>query len=149
MRRALWFLGVLIAVVAIMVGVVAQQAVADDRGLQVTVDFDYSGDEGNRCGFFGKGGELAYPDAAQVLISDADGTMVGTLDLRDGLDADYTDDGLPGVVTGEFCRVEADISVPDSAFYTFTILGHYEWTLSRANLEAREWAVPIVFLTSS
>ncbi len=41
------------------------------------------------------------------------------------------------------------VSVPDFTFYTFTVEGRYDWTVSRSTLERRDWSMRVEFFTDN
>lgn len=153
MKRVVWPVVACVVLVVVLLAAGAalldRPVVAEDRTLAMTVRFDYSGPEGEPCGYiFGMPG-YGYPLAAQVTVMNADGIVVGTLDLRDGLDYTFADETLPGIISGNDCVVEGELGVPDSAYYTFTIEGTYRWTADRSDLEAHDWTVPIDFVPAT
>lgn len=109
--------------------------------------------EGEPCGYdllsIDYGG--LWPPAAQVVITHAGGVVVGVIDLMDMSEpttaADEWDRIKPGTFTDTgHCRVEQSIEVTASPFYTFTVAGHYEWTVSAETLERLDWHWQVVFL---
>lgn len=132
----------------------AEPAATADADRTITVDTRFVGPgqpdgEGASCGYtkpvFDPDG---WPLGKQVVIADADGAIVGTVDLLDVFDMQVSDAALPGTIDGDgMCRVEASVDVPDSAFYTFTVDGDYAWTISADDLAARDWVMDVLFVS--
>jgi hypothetical protein len=69
-------------------------------------------------------------------------------DLADIFDLTQSHSTRPGVtVENGLCKVIQAVTVPDSAFYTFTVEGDYTWTVSRDELSGRNWLMNVVFLS--
>lgn len=131
----------------------------DDRTIAVQVKFrptDYMGQEidridrseGDVCGYTDVTSDMS-PRSKQVVVSDATGTIVGTVDLLDVFNPvvlPAPDDAQPGTVDDELlCVVNKTLSVGDSAFYTFTIDRSYRWTVSSEELADRDWSMLVEF----
>ena len=118
-----------------------------ERSVTVEVSIGQPGTaaDGTACGYSDLIGERVDPPSAQVVITDATGTIVGTVDLLDIFDLTVSEAAKPGTVQQGLCVVTANVELPDSGFYTFTIDGEYRWTVSRSDLEARSWIMPILF----
>lgn len=111
-------------------------------------DMDEKAVEGDSCGFvLPPVGSTDWPLGKQVLIRDASGTIVGTVDLADVFDLTQSKDTRPGkVASNGFCVVTETVEVMDSPFYTFTVDGQYNWTMSREDLKSRDWTMPVLFV---
>lgn len=107
----------------------------DNRTITVDVTSGVFSDsaEGEACGF-----------GTQLIVTDASGDIVGTVDLVDITTA-YTAPGptYHGTISGNLCVVSGSIDVTDSAYYTFTIRDMYEWTISAADLESNDWTMTV------
>lgn len=88
--------------------------------------------EGEACGF-----------NTQVLVTDAGGDIIGTVDLVDISTIYLPEPVYPGSITDGACVVEQTIDVDDSGFYTFIIRDFYEWTVSAEDLDQRDWTMTI------
>lgn len=110
--------------------------------------------EGDPCGYdlLTLMYEGPWPPAAQVVVTHAGGVVVGTIDLM-GIGAEMASSEdyhslKPGTFDDNgFCRVAQSIEVTPSPFYTFTVDGHYEWTVSTEMLKALDWHWQVVFLS--
>jgi hypothetical protein len=79
----------------------------------------------------------------QVIIRDAAGIIVGTVDL---IDITTVFDEAPVsylVVQDGLCAFTQDVELPASDFYTFTIQNLYEWTISADDLAGNDWTFTI------
>lgn len=112
------------------------------------VSFNWSGGkDGSACGLDEALSAEIHPRTRQVVVTDATGVIVGKVDLYNALSTDLpTDEDRPGKVESGMCFVRSTIEIPDSDFYTFTIRGEFEWTMSRAELEERGWEMPVYFV---
>lgn len=134
MTRGIGIVGIVALVVATYV-VAAQpwrQATAQG-GREVTVEAStliYEGAAGEECAPWGIiDTSLEVQPYRQVIVTDAAGTIVGVVDLQVGTVT--ADDG--GQRT---CTVSQVISLPDAAFYTFSVEGKYRRTVNGASLES-------------
>jgi len=126
-------------------------ATQGQRSVTVEVTFPTTAGEsvGEQCGYLVREG--VSPQSRQVIVRDAAGVIVGTVDLLDVFNPvvqPAPENALPGTVNDEdLCVVTSTVSVLDSPFYTFTIEGLYDWTVSRTTLEQRDWSMRVRFVT--
>jgi hypothetical protein len=103
---------------------------------------------GDACSYFQLGED--FPHSEQVIVRDAAGVIVGTVDLLDIFNPmvmPAPDEAQPGIIDSDgHCVVTSTITVPDSTFYTFTIEGGYDWTISRDQLDSRDWSMQVKFI---
>jgi len=124
-------------------------ATQGERSVTVEVMFPTTAGEavGEKCGYSVLGG--VSPQSRQVIVRDAAGVIVGTVDLLDVFNPvvqPAPENALPGIVNDEdLCVVTSTVSVLVSPFYTFTIEGLYDWTVSRDSLEQRDWSMRVEF----
>ncbi len=133
----------------------AKPAVAqEERAVTVEVAFRPTSEEsvGERCGYLDVLTDV-WPHSKQVIVRDAAGVIIGTVDLLDVFNpvvVPAPEEALPGIVNDEeLCVVTSTVPVPDSVFYTFTIEDHYDWTVSRSTLERRDWSMRVEFFTDN
>lgn len=140
MQRARLVVIAFLSVVALgTVALPASLAVRDagaqqDRTITVEVKSGARGSaaEGSSCGF-----------NAQVIVTDAAGDIVGTVDLVDASTIYLPEPRYPGTITDGSCVVSGNIDVADSGFYTFTIRDLYTWTVSADDLASDDWTMTI------
>lgn len=128
MKRVVWAVVALVAVVGVSVAYAAPWGDATAQQSQTTVTvYDMTGSGG------AAGGEcipegVVNPDRPepwrQVIITSDTGTIVGYIDIRDGEVADVGGNG------DLRCAVIANVTLEASPFYTFTIDGVYRRTIS-------------------
>lgn len=128
MRRLSLTFVALVMVFAVVFGALEgiRPAGADERAVTVEAGFSPpdNAEDGDACGMRG-----------QVIVRDAAGVIVGKVDLADRTASVRGDAPKPGTVEDRLCWVKADIELPDSPYYTFTVRDHYEWTWSATELD--------------
>lgn len=124
----------------------------DERNHRITVEVVFLSTEaalvrGDACGYL-QLGDIG-PHSEQLLVRDAAGVIVGTVDLLDIFNPTVfpaPDEAQPGTIDSDGnCVITSTLSVTDSAFYTFTIEGRYDWTVSRDQLDSRDWSMRVAF----
>jgi hypothetical protein len=124
----------------------------DAQVIDVEVTFRPTGSEveqGDACGYESIFDGGTWPHSRQVVVTDAAGVVVGTVDLLDIFDLSVSEAAKPGIVDGSgYCVVEGTVSAAPSTYYTFEIEGAYRWTVSSQELQGRDWTMPIIFLES-
>lgn len=121
------FLAGLVVLAGVTVAIDGTADAQDGRTATVSVAFS-PGDreDGESCG-----------TRSQVIVTDAAGVIVGKLDLAHPDHSVRGDAPMPGTVADGLCRVSGDIALPDSAYYTFAVEGHYQWTFSAPEMDDR------------
>lgn len=101
--------------------------------VQISLPSDTAtGETGSPCQ---PAGGIAAGAQPQLLVTDATQRTISVVDLAGGRHERQAD--------RLGCRVDAEISIRDSRFYTFTIEGAYRKTMTRETLEAGDWTITI------
>jgi hypothetical protein len=103
----------------------------DEPILLVAIRNEVTGiDDGSPCPLFPDAeNERMRPGVPQLLINDADGTIIAVIDAKTGFADAET----------RVCERYTQVPLADSTFYTFSIDGEYRHTVSRDTLQEADW----------
>lgn len=146
---------VLVVIAGFLAGTQPWQATRAQEEQTITVEVEFEPTSanlspGDPCGYLDIQTTI-WPHSKQVVVTDAAGVIVATVDLLDIFNPAVLpapEEAQAGTVNDhDFCVVSKTISVSYSPFYTFAIDGTYRWTVSRADLEERNWMMRVTFYT--
>lgn len=118
------------------VEVIVGTIVLRQHTVRPTVVFDAQGNQQPEAPCSGRDGYDDLTAGAQVVVSDAEGTIIGSDHLEPGVRVEIED--------SVFCQFTFSVKVsPGENFYTVEVSDRGELTYSRADLETANWTVDL------